>query len=179
MFAYCLNNPAKHKDSQGFFTESFYDEILDLDDPDNFCGGVFACAPNPIDTGYQYRADLSIAANSSFVSGGLYGNGYGSYSTHSLNGGNTSPNPQSVNSGSTQPKENSKGFDPNQQALVAILKPYTKSGISMSEAYIAVEWGIEYGFQNCRIDPGHERGNNDDTRNAHLHIGPFNHIRIY
>ena len=179
MFAYCLNNPVRYEDSRGFFTESCYDEILDLDDPEDLVGGGFAHAYNPIDAGYQYCVDLSISANSSFVSGGLCGNGYVSYWTNSFSEGKTAPSSQNSNSCLILGKENSKAFNSNQQALIALVKPYTKTGISRSEAYIVVEWGIEYGFNNCRIDPGHEGGSNEATRNPHLHLGPFNHIRVY
>ena len=49
----------------------------------------------------------------------------------------------------------------------------------MSDAKIIYELGQEYGFRKVRIDPGHENGTNAVTRGPHLHIGPYNHIRIF
>ena len=46
-------------------------------------GGGYANAYNPIDAGYHYSVDFSMASNSSLQTGGIYGNGYTAYGSYS------------------------------------------------------------------------------------------------
>ena len=172
MFAYCRNNPITRTDISG---TADYDCVDDspLDEEDILHIGEggggeargnysYAIANNPIDAGYSFHVDLSQAANSSSFHGGLLSNGYSIVSSVS--------NPDVANNSS--PK-----FNADQRALLELVKE-RKSGMSMAEARILVEWGSEYGFMNNRIDLGHENGSNQITRGPHLHLGPYNHIRI-
>ena len=88
MFAYCRNNPVSRKDASGTADVSCYmgddtpwDDLVS-DRLSGGGGGSYAFAYNPIDAGYRYGVDLSIAARSSVVHGGIYNNGYVAYSTH-------------------------------------------------------------------------------------------------
>ena len=105
MFAYCRNNPVSRKDASGTADVSCYmgddtpwDDLVS-DRLSGGGGGSYAFAYNPIDAGYRYGVDLSIAARSSFTHGGIYNNGYVAYSTHTNPAGTSSASSASAHNG--------------------------------------------------------------------------------
>ena len=76
MYAYCSNNPVNKIDVTGSVEMDAMAKDLDHDDQEE-------------DVGWVYTVDLSVAARSSFFSGGLYGNGYSYYAGY-MSGSNVS-----------------------------------------------------------------------------------------
>ena len=94
MFSYCQSNPVRFYDPHGHSVHVFDDDPSDIDYDgivDAGGGGTstsgYAYAINPIDAGYHYGVDFSMASNSSLTTGGIYGNGYTTYGTYSDSSG--------------------------------------------------------------------------------------------
>ncbi len=184
MFAYCRNNPVTRKDVTGFCDKTDEDCDGDIYEIEQYGGGGGS-------SGYIYGGD-GWYTTSSYGTSGYTSNGYYSSSvsyTHTTNGSTTSTSTSSTYTGSYGYSSSyyssynignlGNRFSCDQQALLDIVKQGCKSGFSMNDAKLISEWGKEYGFENARIDTGHSNGKNAVTRGPHLHIGPYNHIRIF
>ena len=85
MFAYCNNNPVLLYDPNGC-SSHVYDDYINEEALEGIVtagSGGFANAYNPIDAGYSYYVDFSMAANSSSFAGGFLTNGYTSWVSYS------------------------------------------------------------------------------------------------
>lgn len=119
LFVYCGNEPILRIDCSGADSAKIDDldiaddQMENVDGGQGFFGGSYgtswgssygstssyAYAYNPIDAGYSYHRDLSMASNSSSFTGGILTNGYTAYCTYanssnqSINSAQHSSNP--------------------------------------------------------------------------------------
>jgi RHS repeat-associated protein len=134
MFAYCGNNPVRYADYSGheievdFYNDDDWDPFDDT--PFGYGYSSYANAYNSIDAGYSYSINLSVTSNSSLLYGGLYNTGY------------------SVDIAYSAPGNPSKEHTPDQRALFALAKEYQKTGVTMEEAHILVDWANQYGIDS-------------------------------
>ena len=93
MYAYCLNDPVNRIDVGGSKSFKKEDEINEVDKHFNDVTGGGG--------GYQYCVDLSFAARSPIISGGIFNYGYTQYGYSTFGYGNGGTNSSSVGGLST------------------------------------------------------------------------------
>jgi len=90
-------------------------------------------------------------------------------------GNNVSPATGGSLPGSRGGLNGSRGFDPNQRALVDLAKSAQRTGVTPNQSATLNQWANEYNipFRGPEVHPGRPQG-----QYPHIHVGPVDHIKI-
>ena len=133
MFAYCRNNPVCRRDVAGATDEKCYDGASDpLGDDEELTGGKMG----------RNSPDRNSNSSPGGQKNRIGGSGHGG---HSLSNASSASSNQA----------HAPRFTPDQQAVLELAGEY-KSGVTMDEASILVDYACEYGISNHApmIHPG-------------------------